>query len=267
MTIFSDYNLPILNIFGSSATPQRTDVSSLPMFDVFSADSGTYSYVPGLPELLGGISDFSGSSIQAPAGWFNFPTLKMPDFSNMKFSFSFNPVNSGSTSGTSSSTDRSRYSGTLSQQLVQKALSYKGKVNSDAQGNRLFSPNGTSQHWCADFVTYNVRQIYGSKLPSDFGSSAVDGLKSFGEKHGCYLNVSSISGSARSGYIAKNVKPGDIMIEKNGGKSHTGIVTRVYSDGSFDTVEGNASDSVKTHHYSANSSTLSGFVTLDKYAA
>ena len=75
--------------------------------------------------------------------------------------------------------------------------------------------------------------------------------------------------SNRAEFIAKNIKPGDIMIEKNHptqGKSHTGIVVKVYSDGSFDTVEGNSGNAVKKNHHKANSLTLSGFVTLDKFS-
>ena len=56
------------------------------------------------------------------------------------------------------------------------------------------------------------------------------------------------------------------MIEKRGGKSHTGIVTKVNPDGSFETVEGNTSNSVGARKYSANSPTLSGFISLEQYA-
>ncbi len=154
--------------------------------------------------------------------------------------------------------------GDLQRDLVNNACSWIGKVNNDATGNRLFSPNGRSQAWCADFVTYNTRKTFGSKLPSSFGSSSVSGLMSWGKNNNCYIDVASASNKAD--YIAQNVKPGDLMIEKRGGKSHTGIVTKVNSDGSFETVEGNTSNKVATRKYSANSSTLSGFVSLDKYA-
>ena len=56
------------------------------------------------------------------------------------------------------------------------------------------------------------------------------------------------------------------MIEKKTGKSHTGIVKKVNADGSFETVEGNCSNSVTTRTYAANSPTLSGFISLEQYA-
>lgn len=147
--------------------------------------------------------------------------------------------------------------------LANKAKSYLGKVNSDAEGNRLFSPKGASQAWCADFVTYVTKDTFGNSLPSDFGSSSVSELRAWAENKDCYMAIPT---SNKADFIKKNVKVGDIMIEKKDGKSHTGIVTKVNSDGSFETVEGNCSNKVATRTYSADSTTLSGFITLEKYA-
>ena len=151
---------------------------------------------------------------------------------------------------------------TLRTNFVNKAQSYVGKVNSDAEGNRLFSPNGVSQAWCADFVTYVAKDTLGSTLPSSFGSSSVSGLRSWAEQNDCYLAMPS---SKKGEFISKNVKVGDIMIEKNAGKSHTGVVVEVNNDGSFKTVEGNCSNKVTTRTYNSDSATLSGFISLDKY--
>ncbi len=148
---------------------------------------------------------------------------------------------------------------------VQLGLSFVGVINSDAQGNAEFSPGGASQHWCADFVTSITKRAYeakGLQVPSGFGSSSVSGLQSWGKSKGVYLDTAS--NSNRASAIASSVKPGDIMIQKRNGASHTGIVTKVYSDGSFDTVEGNSSDAVKKRHYSANSNVLSGFVLMSR---
>lgn len=151
--------------------------------------------------------------------------------------------------------------------LINFAKSFVGRVNSDREGNRIFS-NGRSQAWCADFVTYCVKKVFGNKLPADFGSSAVSGIKSWGEKHGCYLKAPYENGkAAMANFLKTKVKPGDIMIEKRNGKSHTGIVTYVDPNGKyFKTVEGNASNSVKERTYNADSKTLSGFVSLSQFA-
>ena len=62
-------------------------------------------------------------------------------------------------------------------------------------------------------------------------------------------------------------------VEKRNDKSHIGIVTKVYQDSKgithFETIEGNTGDAhkVDTRKYTANSRTLSGFISLSKYSA
>lgn len=158
--------------------------------------------------------------------------------------------------------------------LVDYAMSFIGKINCDRDGNRMFSPNGRSQAWCADFVTYCVRNTLGNKIPSDFGSSAVSGLRDWGNAHSCYFSVPQPkSVSAMRNYLKNNVKPGDIMIQKDNGRSHTGIVKSVASDGSsYVVVEGNSSDKVQTVTYHVNKESdagikyISGFVSLSQFA-
>ena len=150
----------------------------------------------------------------------------------------------------------------LQTQFANKALSYVGEVNSDREGNRLFS-NSIARAWCADFVTYVAKETFGNSLPRDFGSSAVSGLRDWAIDNDCYNQIPTKN---KAEFIKNNVQVGDIMIEKNNDKSHTGIVTKVYDDGSFETVEGNCNNSVKKMKYNANSPTLSGFISLNKYA-
>ena len=180
-------------------------------------------------------------------------------FDNIFNNYNFNMPTIGDTF-----TRSTKNSTSLQLSLADKAKSYLGKVNSDAEGNRLFS-NGKSQAWCADFVSYVTKETFGSKLPSSFKNfSSVSSLRQWGKNNGCY---SEVPASGKADFIAKNVKVGDIMIEKDGGKSHAGIVTKVNSDGSFETVEGNCGNKVAIQHYTADSLTLSGFISLDKYAA
>lgn len=155
----------------------------------------------------------------------------------------------------------------LLRKLVDFAYSFVGRVNNDREGNRLFS-GGQSRAWCADFVTYCVKKAFGNKLPSDFGSPAVSGLRDWGIKHGCYSTAPEPrTAAAMKNYLKSKVKPGDIMIQKRNGRSHTGIVKSVAPDGSsYTVVEGNASDSVKTVTYQATNGYLSGFVSLSQFA-
>lgn len=145
--------------------------------------------------------------------------------------------------------------------IVSIAQSFVGKLN-ESDGSYLKVTGGRHEAWCADFVTYVVQQACkqtGTSL-NGFGSPSVSTLKAWGEANNCYVNVAGSSNRAQT--IVNNVKPGDVMIQKSNGASHTGIVTKVYSDGSFDTIEGNTSDQCLARHYSANDSKLSGFVKI-----
>ena len=191
-------------------------------------------------------------------------------YSNSKYSFtpyklSYNiPTFNKSTFKPTQYRFKRANTGDLQLDLAQNAYSYIGKVNSDRAGNRLFS-NGVSQAWCADFVTHVTKQTFGDKLPKSFGSSSVSGLRSWAENNDCYIPMVS---SGKQNFLKSNVRVGDIMVEKRNGKSHTGIVKEVASDGSwFKVVEGNSSNKVQEVTHYANSETLSGFISLDRYCA
>ena len=142
------------------------------------------------------------------------------------------------------------------------AQSYVGKL-SEADGSYLQVTGGRAEHWCADFVTYVVSKAceQTGKSLNGFGSPAVANLRAWGEANGCYGSIDGMSSSQKAQWIVNNVKPGDVMIMQNN-SSHTGIVTKVYSDGSFETVERNTSDQCLNRHYSADEARLSGFVLI-----
>lgn len=142
------------------------------------------------------------------------------------------------------------------------AQSFVGKL-SEADGSYLQVTGGRAEHWCADFVTYVVTKAceQTGKSLNGFGSPAVANLRAWGEANGCYGSIDGMSAEQKANWIVNNVKPGDVMIMQNN-SSHTGIVTKVYSDGSFDTVEGNTSDQCLNRHYSATEARVSGFVLI-----
>ena len=142
---------------------------------------------------------------------------------------------------------------------------YEAGIYSSAEGNAYFS-GGRKQPWCADAASTIIIEALGDNLPADFKNfSAVSGIREWGQKHNCYTGTSGMKSSDRKRFIASHVKPGDVMIEKRN-KSHTGIVINVAEDGSwFETIEGNASKTVAKRRYTCDSSTLSGFVSMDKF--
>ena len=227
------------------------------------------------------------SELTVNNSWTNFDTFT-PTFNNATFvDYTFPQTNWYNTSGngTSSIKDKKETASLkplgsnakeYGQRMVENATHYVGKVNDDATGNKLFS-GGVDRQWCADFATAISKESFGSKLPANFGkakrngvsygTSQVYGLMYWAQDNDCYLGLPQNKGAqAKAGFIAQNVKPGDLMIQKENGASHTGVVTKVNADGSFETVEGNCSDSVKTCHYKADDSKLTGFVSMGRIA-
>ena len=243
---FNNYSYQT-NPFNSSSLFMMPNFSNFGAFDTF-----TYSSA-GMYNMAGYVPTYSGWNT-VPSG--NFTP-------NWNFSPNFS---SGGSSGVNNNF-RSK-SSVLGTRIIENAEYYLGKVNSDATGNRLFS-GGVSQAWCADFVTVVMKKSLGDKFPSDFGtakrgganygSSSVFGLKYWAQDNNCYMNLPN---SNRGSYISANVKPGDIMIETG----HTGIVTKVFSDGSFETVEGNYDNKVARVRHSANEQKVVGFISMAKYA-
>jgi 3D (Asp-Asp-Asp) domain-containing protein len=102
--------------------------------------------------------------------------------------------------------------------------------------------------WCAWFVSRCCRKcgVATSVVPS---TKSVSEFLSWAKSHGRYH-------AKGSGYVPQ---PGDIFIEKIN-KSHTGFVYKVSSDGkSYTTIEGNASNRVRSNNRTTSYTHLSGF--------
>ena len=133
----------------------------------------------------------------------------------------------------------------------------------EANGSYKKFTGGRTEAWCADFVTYVVKNFAASqdkKLAGGFGSASVSGLMSWAQNHGCFKNTSNMSNSQKLDYLQNKLKPGDVIIWKSNGASHTGIVKSINADGTFTTVEGNSSDQVKSNKKSIYDSRLTGFI-------
>lgn len=152
----------------------------------------------------------------------------------------------GATSGVRTSGD-----GSLGSGIINAAGKYMGY--NEANGSYLKFTEGRAEAWCADFVTYVVKEAYaaaGKEVPANFGSPAVATLMGWGQANGRWIDKSNLG----------NVKPGDIMIQQHGGRSHTGIVVSVNGDGTVTTIEGNTSNMVAQRVQSLD--TITGFVSI-----
>lgn len=272
--IFNNQSQELTHLINPNSFPSFGGLDSFGSFDFGSTDwfpNGypTMNFDPNGFSLLGNTA-FIPNNILMPFNNFRFDlskidfkelfTFKFPSFD---FSTPANPMQSV-VSGT----------GPLKTQVVNKAMSYVGKVNSDYEGNRLFSPKNddgsvrTNWGWCCDFVTSVTLDVYGDKLPNGFKTSSPPTLKKWADDNDCYNDVGGLSESEKKAWIASNVKPGDIYIGKGSGPSgyHVAIVKSVNSDGTFTTVDGNSSDKVKVVNRTP-SSKVYGFVALDKFAS
>lgn len=159
----------------------------------------------------------------------------------------------------------------LRSDFVKVAYKYNGVSESDGSHKKFCINIGCNQfnegEWCTDFVTYVVKESYknnGKRVPAGFGDHDVETLKNWAIRYNYFTRTSNKSNSPS--YIAQNIKPGDIMILNENNASHTGFVTKVDSDGTFHTIEGNRGDKVTTATYRPESAEyrlyLSGFIQL-----
>ena len=151
--------------------------------------------------------------------------------------------------------ETARENGLGTDDIVEIAKKYLGMNESD--GSYLQFTEGREEAWCADFVTYVVKEAMGEDTPEGFGSPSVATLRAWGENNGKYQDISNW----------QNIKPGDVMIQERNGASHTGIITSVDPDGTIHTIEGNTSDMVAERTYDPNDpnsryNVISGFISM-----
>lgn len=142
------------------------------------------------------------------------------------------------------------------------------KTHTGMRNDGRFS-QGRNEAWCADFVNYNFEKVLGT-VPWGYrdknGSykASVSELKSWGQNNGRYQTIEQ---AAASGF--KDIKAGDVFIQKRNGSSHTGIVSKVDPDGTIHTVQGNSGNKVKNIAYRPGSkgfNKIDGFVKVSDYA-
>ena len=130
----------------------------------------------------------------------------------------------------------------LPEAAVKRASGELGQV-----GGQKYGEKGK---WCAAFASW----AYGGHDAPWGDKHAVADIKDWAVKNGSYKQSKD----------TKEMKPGDLVVwrpETSNGKSHIGIISQVNPNGTFSTIEGNASNKVKTHTYSS-SSNFDGFVSV-----
>jgi hypothetical protein len=124
--------------------------------------------------------------------------------------------------------------------MLSIAGSYLGVKEDPPGSNRgpvvdLFN-RGTGQRWCGWFVSYVLRRA---------GIATMD-YPSVKELHDKAARLGALSSSPSAGAVFLHVTGTGIT---GAGFDHTGFVASVYPDGTWQSIEGNASDKVETHHH------------------
>ena len=156
---------------------------------------------------------------------------------------------------------------TIREGMVKNALKYRGLNEADGSWRQI----SNSKEWCADFIYHVIDETYKQQgksvpkglekeLPPGKPHHRVEELKQWGIANNKYIQTANKKNKGQ--LIAERVKPGDILILREDGASHTGFVTKVYPDGVFETIEGNRNDKVCRVRYSPNYHEISGFVQL-----
>lgn len=156
---------------------------------------------------------------------------------------------------------------TLQEGLIKTAFKYRGLNEADGSWRQI----SNSKEWCADFIYHVIDETYKEQgksvpkglekeLPPGKPHHRVEELKQWGIANDKYIQTANKKNKGQ--LIAERIKPGDILILREDGASHTGFVTKVYPDGVFETIEGNRNDKVCRVRYSPNYHEISGFVQL-----
>jgi hypothetical protein len=204
-------------------------------------------------------------NVPAPAQQFSFPALQLPSLNlNVQQASALN-ANMGANSLCPSP------GGDTNNRLLATANSYVGRVNSSAEGNRLFSPAGYKNTgwyrqkgrwgWCCDFAVHCLKQALGERFPKDMTTSSPGGLAKKARAHNAYMETPAANASS---WIASNIKPGDIIYMKGRGDSgkHIAIFESI-SNGVIHAISGNYGGAVKKHTIKKISEVF-GFVSVGK---
>lgn len=253
--------LPFINFGGSSAIPS---IGNFGITNPFSSNFGTGN-------IIFGGSIWNGTIGANPFGnnILNFGIIQNNNNSynrdnDIRFTGTSSSKKTTSTTKSNDSTNSIKHTKQgLRNTFVKNAQKYIGYKESDGSYKRF----SNSPEWCADFVSYVIKEAYkqqGLNAPTWFGNHRVEILRKQAIEHGKYLCLTDKQD--RTKIVKENVKVGNILILRENGASHTGIVSKIYPNGTFDTIEGNVTsngdDRVLTMHYSPYHKDISGFVQL-----
>lgn len=235
------------NIFGSNFSSLGSIGSEISLFGALTQNQ-TFSSMPSM------MPSFNFSAMPS----FNFGNFNF-NFSNFNFNnFNFNfgsLLGGGALRASNVQLTSNKARNAVQVALSQVGVREVGNSNNGADVNKYRNGVQNGVAWCASFVSWCYGKGQNSNNAKTFGYTASSqDIRMKAERAGFYRK-------ANSGYTPK---VGDVVVwNYGGGKGHVGIVSKVNADGSFKTVEGNCSNSVRelTRHRSE----VDGFVMMNEW--
>ena len=224
---FSSYNYSMPSLFGGS-------------FGSFGSFNTPSINVFGLLNSF----NFSASSFQFPA--FNFGTFG----TNVR-------SNNGNNRRVSLTTNRAQNAVELAKSQI--GVRENGSSNDSIDVRKYKNGARNSNAWCGSFVSWCYGSGQNSNNSDTFGfDESTQSIKNKAIRAGHYASV-------KSDYVPQ---VGDVAVwSYSSSTGHVGIVSKVYADGSFETIEGNCGNKVQSVRRTRNTENLNGFVKMNEWTA
>ena len=190
---------------------------------------------------------------------FNMPAMQTAAVTAPSFNFGSFGTNVRATSPQQVRLTSNRVQNALSLAASQIGVREVGSTNNGAEVNKYRGGRADGQAWCASFVSWCYGQGQNGDNSKTFGyDSSTQSIRRKAERAGHYS-------TKESGYVPQ---VGDLAMWKySESTGHVGIITKVYPDGSFDTIEGNCDNKVQRVHRSKSSDGFHGFVRMNEWIA
>lgn len=155
--------------------------------------------------------------------------------------------------GSVANTDNVRISGDgQGVDAVNWALSQTGVNERDNPGTVRSYCQGRNESWCANFASTAFEKTGGSPWGHQ---PSVQGILNWGRNHSGHFMSANEARQDPS-----KLKVGDVVVWKQNGASHVGLLKSIGKNGTFTTIEGNTSDRVASRTHNFRDSKLTGFV-------
>lgn len=240
-----------LNSLSAQSNPFAGNNSDLSAFGSF--DAG-FSALNALNQGF----DFSSISSAASAPLFNFNlnNFQMPSFQMPSFNLNLGALFTANTNiGVNLTADKAKNAVQLATSQI--GVRENGSSNDSAEIRKYKNGSANNNAWCASFVSWCYGRGQNGNNKETFGYTASSQqIRIRAQKAGYYRK-------ANSGYTPK---VGDVFVQNHGnGRGHTGIVTKVNNDGTFETVEGNCGNAVSRMKRSVGE--VDGFAAMNEWLA